>query len=134
MVPVPRSRPLAATRWHGFRGQVLVYVLAGAVLVAIWAVIDMHGFFLAGVPGRRMGIGGVMKPGRTAGGRRSPGKTSTARPGAGKPGRPAVAVFQYGQTRHSTGPVLAAAPGRGRSSCDHEDAGNCPGAGRGRGD
>jgi len=55
------SRPLAARRWRGFRGHLLVFVQGGAFLVVVWAVIDVHGFFWLVFLVAGWGIGVVMK-------------------------------------------------------------------------
>ena len=53
------SRPLAARRWRGFRGHLLVFVLIGAFLVVVVrSVIDVHGFFWLVFLVAGWGIGG----------------------------------------------------------------------------
>lgn len=108
--------------------HLLVYVPVNAFLVVTWAVIDVQGFFWPVFLIAGWGIGVVMKAWDAYWRpqiaeqdiQRESARTSRAR----QRRRPAVAVFQYGETRYRTGPVQAAMPGSWRSSCGHEDVGN----------
>jgi hypothetical protein len=132
-------RPPAARRRRDLCGQILVYMLVGAVVVVAWAVIDVHGFFWPVFLVAGSGIGVVMnawdacwQPQVTGqAGRRETGRQD-------KQDRPAPSArgsclrVRPGPAQHR--PVLAAAPGRWRSSCGHEEIGACPLPARGRGD
>ena len=62
-----------------FYGHLLLCVLVNALLVVIWAITDLHGFFWPVFPIVGWGIFVLMNAWDSAGGGRLPSKTSSAR-------------------------------------------------------
>ena len=93
-------------------------MLGEAFLVVIWAVIDVQGFFWPVLPIAGWGISVVMSAWDVylaAADRRSrhPARDhAQGQAGHANAVGPAAAVFQYGETRHRTGPVPTAPPER----------------------
>jgi hypothetical protein len=91
------SRPLAARRWRGFRGHLLVFVLVGAFLVVVRSVIDVHGFFWLVFLVAGWGIGGDESLQRLL---------AAAAHRASHPPRPGVRTSRTGQRRRASGSCL----------------------------